>query len=215
MAKHWIFDLDGTLIDSHPLYRSVFEEVARHFRLDLSAQAWEELCHIVLPAFLDKYFPSDLHETALKMVVDRNVERQLEIEVYDGIFEILDHLQGAGCVMSVCTARELKSAKAILAAKNLEKYFGRLISRDCVTQTKPHPEGVLRLISESGAAVHETLMVGDHIMDIEAARGAGILAVGVGWNTYAREDLSPHSDHHFRHIGDFHKWVVSKVSQIS
>lgn len=211
MARHWIFDLDGTLIDSHPLYNRIFKEVAEHFKVPMTSEAWTELPHIVLPKFLEKYFPIEHRTAAYSMVVERNYARQNEIEIYTGMTEILDHLQSAGCVLSLCTAREYKTAKGILEVKNLEKYFKQIITRDCVPQTKPHPEGIQRLMSISQTTTEETVMIGDHRMDVEAARGAGVKAVSVGWNTSLTESLEEHSDHHFSSVVEFHAWVKVKV----
>lgn len=209
MARHWIFDLDGTLVNSHPLYRSVFENVVRNFQLHLPPSAWDELCRVVLPDFLERHFPTEIRQPVLEMVIEQNMARQSEIEVYPGIPEVLGCLREAGCVMSVCTARELKSATGLLRATKLDSYFDQLVSRDCVVQTKPHPEGINRLMNSTATTEHETIMVGDHRMDIEAARGAGIRAVSVCWNVESHDDLSAHSDHHFNCVTTFHHWAAS------
>jgi phosphoglycolate phosphatase-like HAD superfamily hydrolase len=211
MARYWIFDLDGTLIDSYPLYKSVFDEVGLRFEVKLTSEAWKDLPHLILPKFLEKYFPVEDYNSAFNMVIERNIARQNEIEVYAGVPEILAHLQGAGCLLSLCTARELRTAKGILKAKNLERYFGQIVTRDCVSKTKPHPEGIEKLMASTKTSVHETLMIGDHRMDIEAARGAGVGAVGVSWSQFAHEEIASSSDHHFKSVDDFHRWVTAKV----
>lgn len=211
MARHWIFDLDGTLINSFPLYISVFEEVSQHFQVEMTAAAWHDLPHIVLPKFLEKYFPAHVVKPAFDMVIERNMARQEEIQVYTGLSEILDHIKDAGCDMSICTARELKTAKGILEEKGLNRYFTQMVSRDCVAVTKPHPEGIQRLMFNSRATPEQTLMVGDHKMDIDAAKAAGILSISVCWNQHVTEDLSVHSDHHFEEVAEFQRWVKQRV----
>jgi HAD superfamily hydrolase (TIGR01509 family) len=211
MARHWIFDLDGTLIDSFPLYRSVISGVALDLQIDLTSEAWSDLPHLILPKFLEKYFPAKDYAIAFNMIIDGNIARQNEVEVYTGVLEILAHLKNTGCAVSLCTARELRTAKGILQAKNLEQYFGQIITRDCVPNTKPHPEGIQRLMSSTATAAHETLMVGDHRMDLEAAKAAGVCAVGVSWSQLAHEDLPSLSDHHFTRVEDFYQWVNLKV----
>lgn len=208
MARHWIFDLDGTLINSHPLYVNVFQEVSEHFKIKLTPKALDDLRHLVLPKFLEKYFPAENVESAFNMVIERNMARHDEIEVYAGIRNVLDKLKAAGCVLSLCTARERKTAQALLETTGLNSYISEFVTRDCVEKTKPHPEGIQRLIASSKITRAETLMVGDHRMDIEAARNARIRAVSVGWNQFAREDLSTLSDHHFDEVAAFHDWAV-------
>lgn len=209
MARHWIFDLDGTLINSHPLYISVFQEVSEHFKIKLTPAAQDDLCHLVLPKFLEKYFPANDVDSAFNMVIERNMARHYEIEIYDGVREVLNKLRSAGCFLSLCTARERKTALAILEITGLNSYFRDLVTRDCVVKTKPHPEGIRRLMASSNVDPADTIMVGDHRMDIEAARRAGIRAVSVGWNQFAQKDLSFLSDQHFDEVTIFRDWVVS------
>lgn len=211
MTRHWIFDLDGTLADSYPLYEIIFREVAQHFQVTMTEEAWKDLPHVVLPIFLEKHFPAEKRNSAFNLVVEKHMARQGEIKIYPGITDVLNHLQSAGCVLSLCTAREQKSAKGLLASTKLDRFFGQIITRDCVPQTKPHPEGIMRLMSSTGTAVHETLMVGDHRMDIEAAKGAGICAVGVSWSRHAHEVLPSIADHHFTSVEEFRRWVIERV----
>lgn len=213
MAKHWIFDLDGTLINSHPLYKNVFQEIVKEQKFEIVPVAWDELYHVSLPKFLEKYFPANHRENLLKLVIDKNIERQNEIEVFKGIPEAIQHLHNAGCVLSICTARELRSTTEILRSTKLDHYFSKVISRDCVPETKPHPEGIHRLMTSAESHSHETLMVGDHNMDIQAAKNAGICSVSVSWGGVSTEDLSLQSDHHFDEVAVFHQWMVEKTTQ--
>lgn len=207
MARHWIFDLDGTLINSYPLYREILEQVSREFGIELSRQAWEDLPHLILPKFLEKYFPEKSFRSAFDRVVELNLSRQSEIQAYAGIQEVVEHLHSSDRTLSICTARELKTAKGILYETGLHRYFPRLVSRDCVVNTKPHPEGIHRLMAQAQSEAHDTLMIGDHFMDIQAAKAAGVTAVSVGWNEFAPDELASHSDRHFTSTQDFSSWV--------
>lgn len=54
-----------------------------------------------------------------------------------------------------------------------------IITCDDVSQTKPDPEGILKLLDTLKVALDEVIVLGDHAVDIQAARAAGIRAIGI------------------------------------
>lgn len=210
--KHWIFDLDSTLINSFPTYAKTVTEVASHYGVSLSAEDHAHIQHLVLPKFLERVLPTHHLEEAFNKTIQLSMSKQDEIEVYDGIIELLNLLKSKNCTLSVFTARELITARSVLNSTKLDQYFGQLVSRDCVVNTKPHPDGIHKILELSKVSKAEALMVGDHQMDIEAARAAGIKSISVDWNG-ANSHLSQLSDHHFSNVADFHDWAIKVLSK--
>jgi phosphoglycolate phosphatase len=54
---------------------------------------------------------------------------------------------------------------------------------------KPHPDMLLRAMSETGAEAAATVMIGDTTFDMQMARSAGTMAVGVGWGYHGSDEL--------------------------
>lgn len=109
-------------------------------------------------------------------------ERTAEIRVFDGILQVLENLQAQGCRLSIWTGREKLTALEILRSTGTDKYFSDVVTRDCVKNFKPHPEGLLKILSAAGTKSKNALMVGDHIMDLEGARAAEVDAIHAIWN---------------------------------
>ena len=211
--QHWVFDLDGTLIDSFPSYRSVLVDVLTPYGIKLSEEDLSHSRHVVLPKYLERFVPPSEVAVATKKVIDISLTRQHEIKTFQGIEEVLDSIKSQDCQLSVWTARELLTARSILKETGLHRYFENLVSRDCVAVTKPHPEGLLKILNQSQSCPKKTIMIGDHPMDIHGARAAGVKAVSVGWGT-DMTDAEAISDHHFDEIPEFHNWVKKTLNVI-
>ncbi len=58
-----------------------------------------------------------------------------------------------------------------------------------VAHGKPHPDMLLRAMAETGAGTHTTVMVGDTTFDMEMARNAGTMSIGVAWGYHDADEL--------------------------
>ncbi len=209
--RHWIFDLDGTLVDSLPSYTRVLTEVVGEFGKTLSAEDLQQIRHLILPKFLERVLPPEQIATALNKVISINLARQSEIPMFEGMDELLTFLRSNGCVLSVFTARERITALGILNETGLHRHFSHVITRDCVAKSKPHPDGIHQLLAESKIDPAQAVMIGDHRMDMESAKSAGIKGVSVCWDG-GQSHAQDFSDHHFTNTGDLRKWAVQRMS---
>lgn len=188
----FIFDLDGTLIDSErdlalsvnamlrhtgraPLPQPVIASyvgrgVAVLMRRALGASASESEVEDAAAFFLDYYRAHMLDNTTLYPGVEETLEGLTSPE---GI------AQASARGLAVLTNKPIKFTRQILAGLGVDRFFPFVYGGNSFEQKKPHPVGVLRLMEETGAAPHETLMVGDSTTDVETGRNAGVLTCGV------------------------------------
>lgn len=186
----FIFDLDGTLIDSErdlalsvnamlsqtgraPLPQPVIasyvgQGVAVLVRRALGASATEAEVEDATAFFLDYYREHMLDHTAL----------------YPGARETLKGLKAiagpeAARRLAVLTNKPIRFTRQLLAGLGVDRFFSFVYGGNSFEQKKPHPVGVLRLMEQTGAPPHETLMIGDSSTDIETGRNAGVLTCGV------------------------------------
>ena len=181
-----IFDLDGTLIDSQlDLAHSVnatlgymgmplisHELVASYvgngapvlMRRALGPDATEEQVAQALDFFIRYYAEHCLDNTAL----------------YPGVKDALDALHANNNVrMAVLTNKPVRVSNHILGGLSCGEHFFRVYGGNSFARKKPDPVGVEALLSESGLARENAVMVGDSAVDIRTARNAGIRACGV------------------------------------
>lgn len=192
-----MFDMDGTLIDTYGL---IAEHMASAFALaGLAAPAQADVRRIIglsLPVAIGQLAATEdavlidglvtSYKQNYRNALARETGRE---EFYPGAREAVERLHGAaGNLLGIATGKGLTGVNRILAQHAIADRFVTLQTPDH-NPSKPHPGMLLRAMSETGAAPHEVVMVGDTSFDMELARAAGAWAIGVGWGYHERQDL--------------------------
>ncbi len=181
----FIFDLDGTLIDSRldlahavnatrtqagrgPLpHEQIFSFVGNGapvlIQRAMGPEATEEEVRDALEFFLDYYRHHALDHTV----------------VYPGVREALDLLHRAGAKLAVLTNKPVKISHRIMQGLGLAPLFFQIYGGNSFEHKKPHRIGIDKLRAEANATARETWMVGDSWVDVQTARNAGVASCGV------------------------------------
>ena len=104
--------------------------------------------------------------------------------LYPGVLEGLGTLQGTGMPLVCLTNKPVAFARALLARKGLDGFFGTVFGGDSFERKKPDPLPLLKTCELLGTTPARTLMIGDSSNDAQAARAAGcpVLLVTYGYN---------------------------------
>ncbi|MBT9475815.1 phosphoglycolate phosphatase [Polaromonas sp.] len=104
--------------------------------------------------------------------------------LYPGVLEGLRGLHGAGLPLVCLTNKPVAFARALLARKGLDGFFGTVFGGDSFERKKPDPLPLLKTCALLGTTPARTLMIGDSSNDSQAARAAGcpVLLVTYGYN---------------------------------
>ena len=183
--NHWIFDLDGTLVDSFKYYIDFLDQ--KFFEKGLLLEKDEITRSLGLPAhrFLEEKLGVLDAKIALKELKERSVEDTRNIKPFDGIASLLTQLKSTEKKLAVWTSRESQSAQAILHSSGLEPYFSLLVAASCVAEHKPHTEGLKKISEHFGVSDPSTMvMVGDHDFDMLAAKKFGAYGIRASWHRY-------------------------------
>ena len=174
-----IFDFDGTLADSLPWFRSVFDEMVERF--DLARVTAGELDD--MRGLPPREVMRRMKVTAWKLprIVSHMRAAKLaaasSTPLFEGAAELLAALKAAGVKTAIVSSDSEASVRAVLGEK-VAADVGRF---DCGAAVFGKAAKFRRAVKLAGVAAHETLSVGDEVRDIEAARAAGIAAAAVGW----------------------------------
>jgi pyrophosphatase PpaX len=195
----FLFDLDGTIIDSIDLIlRSYRHTMAQHRSTEppppdemwiqgLGTPLWAQFGEITddkeeIERMVQTYRTYNLtHHDAL-------------VRPYEGVVDEIRRLKEAGKLLGVVTSKLRDGAMRGLRISGLDDTFDVVIGCDDVTHAKPHPEPVLKAVDELGAKSESTVFVGDSRHDMESGRAAGVKTAAVLWGPFDRahlEDLSP------------------------
>ena len=191
----FVFDLDGTLVDSvyqHVLaWREALEEAS------LSLSVWRIHRRIGMSGGL---FVRALMREIGRPVTSHEAERlqQRHAEAYKrylpqvrplpGAKALLDYLKESGVPHAIATSGRGETARASIAliGTNLDI---PVITRDEVAHAKPDPDLFVAAAARLGVAIEHAVVVGDSVWDLLAARRAHALGVGLLSGGYGEEEL--------------------------
>jgi HAD superfamily hydrolase (TIGR01549 family) len=192
----FIFDLDGTLVDSVYQHVLAWHQALRTDGIELSI--WRIHRKIGMSGGL--FANMLLRETSIDLSAER-IERlqQLHAEAYralsgevrplPGARELLDALTAAGIPWAVATSGRMESARPVLETLGVDPERDPVVTRDQVRFAKPDPDLFIAAAHRLNVGVEWTSVVGDSVWDILAARRARAIGVGLLSGGYGREEL--------------------------
>ena len=179
MVLSFIWDMDGTLVDSYPSIVSAVQEVCSVRCIALREQyIHDAVIQTSVGAFLrDLALRYNLDPAVLQTEFNaHNDERIRTIHAMPHACEVLQTLQEAGHRHYVFTHRGA-SCRAILEHTNLLPYFSEIVTALDGFPRKPAPDAILYLMEKHRISPACCYYVGDRSLDIEAANNAGIRSI--------------------------------------
>ena len=190
----YLFDFDGTLIDSAPdLTRALdraleraglegvglelgtqmvghgagalVEQAVRHVTNDDSFTMKSPLCRLLLSVFLEEYEPICAETSVL----------------YSGATEVIKTLKAEGKQVGLVTNKPRRFVQLMLPAFGLQDAFDSIVAGDDLPTKKPHPDMVHHALTDLGRTPHEACLVGDSKADLGAAKAAGVTSILVSY----------------------------------
>jgi phosphoglycolate phosphatase len=193
--RAFIFDLDGTLIDSKlDLVASVNAMLRETGRADLPVETVSGYIGYGAPKLIASALGADANEQergeALRIFLAHYAEHKLDrTRTYPGVKEALEKLKDHP--LAVLTNKPAAISVEILEGLELAKYFRVICGGDSFERKKPDPEGAQTILHNLSVPAHEAAMVGDSEVDVQTARNAGMLAVSVNYG-FGTHDRSAH-----------------------
>lgn len=185
VVRAFLFDLDGTLIDSKlDLVNSVNAMLRQIGRAELPAEIVASYIGHGAPQLIASALgpeaTDDQRRTSLSLFLAHYELHKLDAtRPFPGVVEALNAL--AAYPMSVLTNKPTNMSVEILQGLGLAKYFRSIYGGDSFEKKKPDPTGALKILQEFGVPPAQAALVGDSEVDTQTARNAGMLAVTVNY----------------------------------
>ena len=191
-----VFDCDGTLVDSQASIIAAVGTACEAHRVPAPApETVRRLVGLPLDECFARLVPGADEENCVRLgksyleaFSDLRLKGRVEEPLYPGAAEGLQALADSGWLLGVATGKSRRGLSTTLAGHGIEGMFATLQTAD-VAQGKPHPEMLFKAMIKTGAEAAMTVMIGDTTYDMEMARSAGTLAVGVTWGYHKAIEL--------------------------
>ncbi len=192
--KMILIDVDGTLVDSVPdlayCVNAMMERLGRPGHGEAAVRNWvgngvERLVRRALVGQLDGEPDEADFERAYPIFIELYAENTSKRSVlYPGVREGLDFMRSAGYRLGCVTNKAARFTEPLLRDLGIYDAFGVVISGDTLPKKKPDPLPLLHAAGHFGVSPAESLMIGDSISDVTAARAAGfgIVCMSYGYN---------------------------------
>jgi len=168
-----LFDFDGTLTPSLPLWVKAFRLALGTFGLEFADAD-----------LVGRFFYRDWAEVARELRLESAavLERQIHLglreafqdaELFPEVIPILSQCRNAGIQTALVTSAPRFILDDVLPRLGLSEHFDHIVCADDVQNFKPHPEPILLSLSALARAPNEAIMIGDSSADILAGKAAG------------------------------------------
>lgn len=193
--KAFIFDLDGTLIDTEKIYRQVWPKATADLGYELTDEMYLQLRSLGRPFVLEKFmnwygegFDYNEARRIRKGYFDAYISEH-PIERKKGAIELLTALRERGIITAIATATDPKRAHEYMSMTGLEGYFDKVISATMVDEGKPSPKVYQYAASELGLNPEECVAVEDAPNGVLSAKRAGLKVIMVPDQSEADEEI--------------------------
>ncbi|CAB4687697.1 unannotated protein [freshwater metagenome] len=177
-----LFDFDGTVVDSGPIILASmkYATVTILGREIPDAELMASVGGPGLEAQMEMFGPGRVEElvTAYRA---HNEPLHAELEAFAGMSEVLGALVKQGRRLGVVSAKRRATVMLGFDAVPVGGFFEVIVGGDEVPRQKPAPDGLLLALERLGGRPEDAAYVGDSPFDMQAARSAGLYAVGVEW----------------------------------
>ena len=179
-----IFDMDGVLADSEPLYHQGLNEVLRDFGLLITEEQHESLLGMTVPATWDAIFEWYSPPAGYDECVDRYDKAMVRLlsqprSPLPGVRELLSELRQRGVPRALASSSLPNWVEALLKSTGLDGCFDVLVSSTSVENGKPAPDIFLYTAAKLGVAPERCVVLEDSRTGVLAAKAAGTFAVQV------------------------------------
>jgi pyrophosphatase PpaX len=187
-----LFDLDGTVIDSGAIILASMRHAAE--TVVGGSYTDEQLMAAVggpgLEAQMEALDPTRVDEL-VRVYRAHNEPLHDTLALCAGMDVVLDTLADRGHTLGIVTAKRRATVELAFARVPIEHLFDVVVGGDETERHKPDPAPLQLALERLGARAEDAAYVGDSPFDMQAARAAGLYAIGVAWGRiHAPETLA-------------------------
>ncbi|GKX50006.1 hexitol phosphatase HxpB [Budvicia aquatica] len=174
-----IFDMDGVLVDSEPVWMAVEQDIyLKQYGVQLTSDDFIDSAGIRVDKLLATHHQryslpmEDVPQRAIDVVTEVGRRIQSSPIPMPGVFELLETIKQRGLPMVVASSSPKKQIARVLEALNITHYFSHQVSAEGLVNGKPHPAVFLLAAEKLGLTSEQCIVIEDAINGMVAAKAA-------------------------------------------
>ena len=199
MLKGIIFDMDGVLIDSHPIHKRAWRKFFDSLGLHVSDSELDFVLDGRKKEDILRHFLGDLPDAQIREYGHQKEmlfrEEASSIDPVDGVLEFLEELTEAGIGFALASCGSKSRVHYILRQLRIHDRFAAIVTADDVQLGKPDPDIFRKAADYLGSPYSDLLVCEDAVSGVLAAKAAGIRCLGIADQARADELLEAGADH--------------------
>lgn len=178
-----IFDMDGLLIDSEPLWACAAEELFAGYGIKLTDEQYAKTTGMRTKEFLHYWFNHfGINESTLLQAEETIVKRVVELvkqkgKPMPGVAYIFDFFKTRGFKAGLATSSGMALVDVVVDMLNIQQYLSAVSSAEGLSNGKPHPEVYLNCAKTLASEPRQCICFEDSLNGMIAAKAAGMKCV--------------------------------------
>ena len=192
-TKAILFDVDGTLLNTHEYIYQSFEYALAKLHKSLPRETIKTImgkplieCYQILTGLSDVSHLTVAHSEYQK-------KNAALVSPFPNTISTLESLKEKGLLIAAITTRARVSVEDTLEYTEIMHYLNYVVTIEDVVKPKPSPEGIHKALTYFEMKPEEAIMVGDSDVDVFAGKNAGVKTIGVtyGFNGEKMAETNP------------------------
>lgn len=217
MRDHFIFDMDGVLVDSEPGHQQILKEVFKELNLGFSVDYHQTLVGMAAVPMWEKIRLDFQIQTDARELMNFHKElmyvemEQLKIPPVGGVIELLGRLEDMQIKMSLASSSPDKLINHFVDKFNIRSKFDFLVSGESLVRSKPFPDIFLKVADLYHLEPERFMVIEDSNNGVRAAKAAGMKCLGYANPHSGNQDLSMADDI----ISDFSALTHDRIKELT
>jgi sugar-phosphatase len=204
-----IFDMDGVLIDSEPLWKIAMEEVFHALGSTLKKEDFQKTVGLRIDEVVHFWNHHENWEISNESEIEEAIiVKMIELisknaQPLSGVIETLNFLKNKGLKIGLATSSSSRLIKVVLAELNIARFFDFVHSAENEAYGKPHPAVYIKVAEKLNVSPTKCLVIEDSFNGVIAGLAAKMKVVCIPEKTHFPNQRLAVADFHFETMNDF------------
>jgi HAD superfamily hydrolase (TIGR01509 family) len=217
MLQAIIFDMDGLLIDSEPIWREAEKEIFAEVGITLT----DEMCFTTVGLRIDEVvnhwhakFPweNPSQEIIKEKVIDKVIELILQKgEILPGVIQTIEYFYSKNYPLAIASASSMRIIDAVTEKLKIKKYFTIIHSAEFEEYGKPHPAVFISTAKKLNVLPQNCLVFEDSLNGVIAAKAARMKVIAVPEPIHFENLKFNIADLKLKSLLDFDSSTITKI----